>query len=274
MGETSIAWTSSADGSPGFSFNPWWGCQRVSPGCERCYAEAFAKRVGEKVWGPTSPRRFFGDKHWAEPRKWNTKAERDGVRRKVFVASMADVFEDRPDLVAPRARLATLIAETPALDYLLLTKRPENIVRLWPDVIFRGHVWLGTTTEDQNNYDKRWPALAQADMDQCAARSFISYEPALGPLVLTCNGCGHDVGAHLAPDQGGCSGWFPDWVIVGAESGNGRRPFEIAWLRRVVDDCRRARIPVFVKQDSAATPGHQGRIPDELWIRQFPEVRS
>ena len=68
MGETTkIAWTD-------HTFNPWWGCQRVSPGCERCYAETFAKRVGLKVWGPQSERRFFGDKHWAEPLRWNRKA--------------------------------------------------------------------------------------------------------------------------------------------------------------------------------------------------------
>ena len=108
------------------TFNPWWGCQRVSDGCARCYAEAMAKRTGNPVWGPGA-RRFFGEKHWQEPVRWNAAAERLSVRRRVFCGSMCDVFEDRPDLVEPRGRLWRLIRATPHLDWLLLTKRPENI---------------------------------------------------------------------------------------------------------------------------------------------------
>lgn len=122
--ETEIAWTDS-------TFNPWWGCQRVSPGCERCYAETFAKRVGLQVWGPKQERRFFGEKHWREPLRWNEQAAKAGARRRVFCASMADVFEERLDLAAARARLFGLIRLTPSLDWLLLTKRPENAARLW-----------------------------------------------------------------------------------------------------------------------------------------------
>ncbi|HEY2512934.1 MAG TPA: DUF5131 family protein, partial [Polyangiaceae bacterium] len=106
------------------TFNPWWGCQRVSPGCEHCYAEAFAKRTGHGVWGPTAQRRFFGEAHWKEPLKWNEAAKRSGQRARVFCASMADVFEDRWELEPHRARLAGLIRVTPHLDWLLLTKRP------------------------------------------------------------------------------------------------------------------------------------------------------
>ena len=97
MGEKSaIEWTD-------HTFNPWWGCTKVSEACKHCYAEAFAKRTGHEIWGDAAPRRFFADKHWDEPKKWDRDAARDGVRRKVFCASMADVFEDRPDLVE-RAR--------------------------------------------------------------------------------------------------------------------------------------------------------------------------
>src|SRR5688572_457301 len=110
MGANSaIEWTDN-------TFNPWWGCQRVSPGCEHCYAETFDRRVhgrGNEHWGPSADRRFFGDKHWAEPRKWNREAEESGVRQRVFCASMADVFEDRRDLDDQRARLWDLIRETP-----------------------------------------------------------------------------------------------------------------------------------------------------------------
>ena len=57
------------------TFNPWWGCEKVSPACANCYAEAFAKRTGNNVWGRKSERRFFGDKHWAEPLKWDARAK-------------------------------------------------------------------------------------------------------------------------------------------------------------------------------------------------------
>lgn len=162
------------------SFSPWWGCQRVSPGCERCFAEAFAKRVGQKVWGPQAPRRFFGDKHWDEPRRWNKLAARLGERRRVFCSSMADVFEDRDDLDEPRARLWKLIEETPALDWLLLTKRPQNhemVPLAWQTGTRRpANVWFGCTAEDQRRADDRIPHLLAATWP---AVRFVSYEPAL-----------------------------------------------------------------------------------------------
>src|SRR5512138_1944819 len=102
MKDSKIAWTD-------HTFNPWWGCVRVSEGCVNCYAETFAKRTGNDVWGVNKPRRFFGEKHWAEPLKWNTEAEQKDGRTFVFCASMADVFEDRRDLDEPRERLWKLI---------------------------------------------------------------------------------------------------------------------------------------------------------------------
>lgn len=66
------------------TFNPWHGCAKVSPGCAHCYAETLTKRWGGDVWGKTADRRFFGDKHWSEPRKWDRKAQQEGVRRRVF----------------------------------------------------------------------------------------------------------------------------------------------------------------------------------------------
>ena len=119
MGKTTIEWTSSVNAKgevvPGFSFNPWWGCVKVSQGCEHCYAETFAKRTGHSIWGPakTTQRRTFGDKHWAEPLKWDADAAKAGERHRVFCASMADVFEDHPQLHAERPRLWSLIAQTP-----------------------------------------------------------------------------------------------------------------------------------------------------------------
>ena len=148
---TSIEWTD-------HTFNPWWGCTKISPGCDHCYAEGWARRVGESVWGHKQPRRFFRDSHWHQPRAWNAAAAAKQQRRRVFCASMADVFEDRRDLDAARERLWKLIADTPHLDWQLLTKRPQTVHRLapwgenWPT-----NVWLGTTVEDQDRADVRLP---------------------------------------------------------------------------------------------------------------------
>src|ERR1035437_1771521 len=139
MGEnTKIAWTDA-------SWNPWWGCEKVSPGCAHCYAETFSKRTGNDIWGKDHAFRFFGDKHWAEPEKWDRDAAASGVRKRVFTASMADIFEDRPELIEPRARLFDLILRTPNLDWLVLTKRPQAL----PDYIKVAYpnLWLGTSIE-------------------------------------------------------------------------------------------------------------------------------
>lgn len=115
------------------TFNPWWGCVKVFPACDHCYAESWAKRVGSDVWGPTSERRFFTDSHWKEPLKWNRDAAADGIRRRVFCASMADVFENRPDLIAPRQRLFTL----PASAFQLLDRFHLSRSESWPSINLR-----------------------------------------------------------------------------------------------------------------------------------------
>lgn len=229
-----------------FTFNPWWGCQRVSPGCEHCYAETFAKRLGKKVWGPSAERRFFGDAHWDEPLKWAEAARKAGVRRRVFCASMADVFEDRRDLDDQRTRLWELIRSTPELVWLLLTKRPENMASMlpwndlpnpWPNV------WLGCTAEDQKRADERIPLLLETH----ALVRFISYEPALSSIDLFAflKTPLRDEGlralhCHEMPGI--------DWVIVGGESGPGARPFDMDWARSVVEQCKAAGVSCFTKQ--------------------------
>lgn len=295
MGEvTKIAWTDA-------TFNPWWGCQRVSPGCEHCYAETFSKRVGLKVWGPTNERRFFGDKHWAEPIKRNAAAARDGVRRRVFCASMADVFEDREDLVGPRHRLFGLISETPHLDWLLLTKRPQNMVRFAPaswKARWPSNVWAGTTAENQERADERLPWLVEVP----AAVRFLSCEPLLGPVDLTNihpyylkrgEPSPYDPIVRLDVLRGHTKG--PDemtdmrvqWVIVGGESGHGARPFALEWASDLADQCRAAGVACFVKQMGdrptlasgpiafrASKGGDPDEWPESLRVRQFPEARA
>jgi protein gp37 len=165
--DSSIEWTD-------HTFNPWWGCSKVSSGCANCYAEAWAHRVGEKIWGEKENRRFFGEKHWSEPLKWNAVAESEKRRKRVFCASIADVFESRSDLDYWRNRLWVLVGQTPWLDWLLLTKRSQNIERLapwtaqWPE-----NVWIGTTVEDQEYAEQRLPILLQFP----AKCRFLSCEP-------------------------------------------------------------------------------------------------
>ncbi len=257
--ETEIAWTDK-------TFNPWWGCVRVSPGCEHCYAETWDKRYGGKNWGAQAPRRFFGDKHWNEPRKWNKAALTGGGRARVFCASMADVFEDRRDLDDQRARLFALIAETPALDWQLLTKRPENMVRLAPATWTAGwpaNVWAGTTVEDQKRADERIPHLLRVP----AAIRFLSAEPLLSGLDLRSalrlarhhQATFHAATGTLVPvtdkwirsyniNTGQEAAPEIDWLIVGGESGGGARPMHLEWARSLVEQCKAAGTAVFCKQ--------------------------
>lgn len=138
------------------TFNPWWGCVKVSDACTHCYAETWARRIGQTLWGLEAPRRFFGDNHWREPIRWNAEAAHVGERRRVFCSSMADVFEDRRDLDVHRERLWELIDATPMLNWLLLTKRTDRVEALapWRDT-WPANVWLGSTAESQKWADLR-----------------------------------------------------------------------------------------------------------------------
>ena len=232
MGKDSkISWTHS-------TFNPWWGCARVSPGCERCYAEAFAKRTGKAKWGVKEERRFFGDKHWNEPLIWNRNVSA-GERHRVFCASMADVFEDRRDLDSQRNRLWELIERTPNLDWLLLTKRPENFRTLFPWTnTTQKNIWLGCTVEDQQRAEERIPHLLAVS----AAVRFLSCEPLLEPVDLT-KLKDDELGANWNALEMGIS-----WVICGGESGASARPFNLDWARSLLAQCRSAHVPFFMKQ--------------------------
>lgn len=242
--DSKIEWTD-------HTFNPWWGCQKVSPGCEHCYADTLAARFGHDIWGPphATDRRTFGDKHWNDPVKWNRAAEVAKVSARVFCGSMCDVFEDAPQVAAERDRLLALIEVTPWLDWLLLTKRPQNVAGMthrwdsgWP-----GNVWLGTSVEDQERADERIPALL--DVAGPAVR-FLSCEPLLGPVDLT-----------WWLDRTGAA--FPplDWVIVGGESGPGARPMHPDWVRSLREQCLAGGAAFFFKQWGAWVPiisEHQG----------------
>jgi protein gp37 len=266
---TAIEWTDE-------TFNPWWGCEKVSPGCAHCYAEGVSNhRAGHGLWGAGHGFRFFGDKHWAEPLRWNRRAEREGRRIRVFCASMADVFEERPELEEHRLRLFELIAATPALDWQLLTKRPE-FARDWLHRLLWDHerkpylepddhwaaldsstsplpnVWMGVSIENARH---TWRADVLREIP--AAVRFISAEPLLGSLYKDSSGeravSQPDPRGLARPgDGGGPDGQAPgmgartraplnltgiDWVIVGGESGRGARPMHPDWAREIRDAC-------------------------------------
>lgn len=243
MGETTtISWTD-------HTFNPWWGCARVSPGCQHCYAESFAKRTGNAVWGKDSDRRRFGDNHWNEPLKWNRAAQGSGRPALVFCASMADVFEDRPDHEEDRIRLWDLIGRTPWLEWQLLTKRPENISRMAPDLgYWPANVWLGCTVEDQQRADERIPHLLAVP----ASVRFLSMEPLLGPVDLL----NHVDGI--------------DWVIVGGESGPGHRPLNPDHAVSLRTQCRHWGVPFLFKQHGGQYPTSGGDLLDGSQHKAFP----
>jgi len=242
MGENSkIEWTD-------HTFNPWIGCTKVSPGCDHCYAESLAKRYGWVTWGPHGERKRTSAENWRKPLAWNRAAKASGKRARVFCASLADVFDNQ---IEPswRIDLFDLIGDCEHLDWLLLTKRPENIRKMLPtnwNVDDYHNVWLGTTCEDQERYDRRWPILR----DIPAAVRFISYEPAIGPL------------RHLREDQ---YGKLPDWLICGGESGPGYRDMPSDWANDIGWICKALGVAFFMKQMAGKKP-----VPPGLMVRQFP----
>lgn len=244
---TGISWTD-------HTFNPWWGCTKVSAGCDNCYAATFDKRVGGDHWGKDKPRRSFGVKHWNEPLQWDSAAGRAGIKRRVFCASMADVMDDEsPE--GERERLWALIDETPNLIWQLLTKRPQRYSRYLPLKFKHENVWLGFTAENQENYDLRWPYVAD-EAFRHDLYSFVSYEPALGPLSMI----------------SGRRSLVPDWVIFGGETGHSRRPMLESWAADIASECHLTGAKFFMKQFSATTPKQAAElIPANLLIRQFPD---
>jgi protein gp37 len=256
--KSGISWTDA-------SFSPWWGCVKVSPACTRCYAESASKRFGHSVWGPDSSRRFFGEKHWKEPVGWDERARRAKKRTRVFCAPMADIFEKRDDLVPWRKRLWELVRVTPNLDWLLLTKRSENILDMTPDAYRKAwpeNAWAGVTAENQEWAEKRIPDLLNVP----AKVRWLSVEPMLGPVDLT---------KWLGPDK-------VNWVIVGGESGHGARPMEASWVTDVLGQCRKAGVGFFFKQKGAAMArtmhcasekgDDPSEWPDEFKVQESPKV--
>lgn len=250
------------------TFNPWLGCTKVSAGCKHCYAERESLRFGKNVWGPSAPRQITKDNYWKQPIAWNKKAAAAGERRRVFSGSMCDVFEDLPELEEPRKRLLQLIDITKDLDWLLLTKRPENVLRLLSlaahenlageDVLrHMPNVWIGTSVEDQDTADERIPELLKIP----ARVRFLSCEPLLGKILLdngetswlSCNGENRSgvAGEHACCESFAVTGHHfhgVDWVIAGGESGPHARPMHPMIAQHLRDQVVDADVPFFFKQ--------------------------
>jgi protein gp37 len=266
MGKTTaITWTDS-------TFNPWIGCTKVSPGCAHCYAERLMDhRMGKVKWGEGQPRLRTSEAKWREPRKWNWNRTATSPRHRVFCGSLCDWLEEatiqKPDGtpdplgIQTRTDLLELIYQTPQLTWQLLTKRPDKFhVQMARCLDEQGrregfpregkrskfgdwlvgwlggrrvpeNVWLGVSAEDQTTLDQRHRELHGLP----AAKRFLSLEPLLEGVNLV----GTTRGTLLSQ---------LDWLIVGGESGPQSRDFHVDWVRTLMYQAQKARVPVFVKQ--------------------------
>lgn len=305
MAETKIEWTRGPNGEQGFSFNPWVGCTKISPACDHCYAESWAKRSGMVQWGPGAARRRTSEANWRQPLKWDREAEKNGTSPRVFCASLADVFDnDVPQ--EWRRDLFDLILSTPHLTWMLLTKRIGNVQAMLEAIIPQAiwnfpahhplswpwpHVWLGATICNQDEADRDLQKLLAVP----AAVHFVSIEPMLGQIDLTrvCVDNHATLGTYLNAlrghrwDESAYSGGGPpiesdppdtariDWVISGGESGPAARPAHPDWFRSLRDQCAAAGVPYLHKQNGewvsvsdVSGPGRHYTFPDGATVRR------
>lgn len=278
---TGIEWCDS-------TFNPVVGCTKVSAACDNCYAETWAKRTGQSaLWN--GERRLTSDANWRKVVRWQEGAgefrEQAGHRRRVFCASLADVFDNQWK-EEWREALWVLIQRCPGLDFLMLTKRPQNIRKMLPEDWGSGwpNVWLGTTVENQEEADRRIPHLLAVP----ARVHFLSCEPLLGPIRLHEINLGN--GRVMDALRGETWWWGAErvralsyrydlerglrhvkWAIGGGESGPNARPWHLNWARSLRDQCASAGVPFFWKQHGEWLPGgdwyetHPVSLPCRVW---------
>jgi protein gp37 len=259
---SSIEWTQA-------TWNPVTGCDRVSPGCDHCYAASLAKRLkamgnpryqrdgGSATSGPGFGITLHPDQIEL-PRRWRRS-------RIVFVNSMSDLFHPKvPDHFIER--VWNTMADTPQHTYQILTKRHQRLPRVVGRLVNRfdvlPNVWLGVSIEDQEWAERRVPRLLETP----AAVRFLSCEPLLGPV---------DVRQFLQSQPDGDSpGPSIHWLIVGGESGHGHRPLDPQWARDLRDQCLGTGVAFFFKQVGGRTPKAGGRLLDGRTWDQMPSVTS
>lgn len=273
MRDSGIQWTT-------HTFNPWVGCQRVSPGCENCYAETRDDRFhAGKHWGPGGVRQVTSAAIWRQPSQWDREAREAGVRARVFCASLADVFDnDVPQ--EWRRDLFDLILSTPHLTWMLLTKRIGNVQAMLEAIIPQAiwnfpahhplswpwpHVWLGATICNQDEADRDLQKLLAVP----AAVHFVSIEPMLGQIDLTrvCVDNHATLGTYLTR-SGGIDGTKAPTLVAA-------RPAHPDWFRSLRDQCAAAGVPYLHKQNGewvsvsdVSGPGRHYTFPDGATVRR------
>lgn len=284
--KTEISWADS-------TFNPWVGCTKIGPGCDHCYAERDMVRRQFVQWGSGAPRRRTSNAYWGAPRRWNRIAAASGKPWRVFCASLADVFDNEVD-EHWRVDLFDLIAATPALTWMLLTKRIANAL----PYKLPANVWLGATVVNQLEADRDIPKLLQIP----ATIRWLSIEPQLGPIAIPgfdassswCPICRAIVADSLAKPHESVHGvsafeeFDPtkhcidvpamlQWIIVGGESGPRARVLNAHWARSLRDQCAAAGVAFHFKQwgehsENGAHVGKKaaGHLLDGIEHRAFP----
>jgi len=262
---TKIEWTH-RPGTVGVTWNPVTGCTKISEGCAHCYAERMSKRLAGRFGYPADdPFRVTLHPDKLElPRKWKKP-------RTVFVCSMGDLFHRD----VPYDEIAFVfheMARSPQHTYLVLTKRPDEMLAFWKRYRYDtgielepppSYIWFGVTCENQQRANERIPLLLQCP----AAVRFVSVEPMLGPVDISIAEIEFSGGHPDDPASYEYSANVLDWVIVGGETGPGARPMHPGWARDIRDQCQAAGVPYFFKQMSRKAP-----IPDDLMIREWPNA--
>jgi protein gp37 len=230
-----ISWTK-------HTWNPWRGCQKISPGCKHCYMFAAQKRYGR------DPSIVTRTQTWRDPLRWQKEAAARGEQWNVFTCSWSDWFIESAD--AWRDEAWRIIRACPNLTFQILTKRPGNIQDRLPADWGVGYqnVWLGVSIESAE-YTWRRDELVRHP----AVVHFISAEPLLEDIAPTLNL------EHI------------EWLIVGGESGPGWRPMNTSWARSLRDKCRESGTVFFFKQ-SAAPRTEMGVELDGEILHAFPHV--
>lgn len=273
MAKSNIEWTD-------YSWNPirarnretgkvGWFCTKIASGCAHCYAESMNLRLGNGVRYAEDQadkvELFLDEKMLQAPLHWK-------VPHKIFVCSMTDMFHEKVD-ECWQDRIVGTMALGQQHTYLILTKRPQRMKEFFTvngtrDSIVLKNAWLGVSVANQDDADKNIPTLLQTP----AAKRFVSYEPAIGPVDF--------------------SPWLMgiDWLILGGESGTQARTFNLQWARSAIAQCKQAEVACFVKQLGASiydmpTPflsvgvprlkdrkgGDMGEWPEDLRVRQWPK---
>lgn len=230
--------------------NHWAGCTKVSPACDNCYAERMAGRLWKVQWGAGAARRqFISARDMLEA--LDRKAQRIGKKLRVFHNSLSDMFDNEvPD--GWRMDAFKIMADTPNLQHLVLTKRIGNVRHytqhdgLAFDLMGDGSVWLGVTVVNQEEADRDIPKLLAVP----AAKRFLSIEPMLGPMLLPFERLREWNRIALLNQQEHAVSRI-DWVIVGSESGSGARrdPNMVSWVASLRDQCVNAGVAFLWKQD-------------------------